>query len=123
MYTQIWLKYLPIIKILMKRAANGAQTLDLNKIDFDRVGSGRKSGYKFTIEFTNGRVANVISGSPLAPDLATVLMADETIKSLLASANYQVTLNTKFQLNLKNMSAPSPSEPKSQPKTSEEKVS
>ncbi len=104
MYTHIWLKYLPIIKILMKRSASGSQHLDLNRIDFERAGTGRKSGYKFTIELTNGRVANVISNSPLAPDLATVILQDDAIKTLLATNNYHVSLNTKFQLTIKNVS-------------------
>ena len=104
MYTHIWLKYLPIIKILMKRSATGDQTLDLNRIDFERAGTGRKAGYKFTIEFTNGRVANVISNSPLAPDLATVLLQDDVVKNLVSSNNFQVSLNTRFQLSIKNCS-------------------
>jgi len=104
MYTHIWLKYLPIIKILMKRSANGDQTLDLNRIDFERAGTGRKAGYKFTIEFTNGRVANVISNSPLAPDLATVLLQDDVVKTILSNNNFQVSLNTRFQLSIKNCS-------------------
>jgi hypothetical protein len=102
MYTHIWLKYLPIIKILLKRSASGDQSLDLNRIDFERAGTGRKAGYKFTIELTNGRVANVISNSPLAPDLAAVLLQDEASKAILANNNFQVSLNTRFQLSIKN---------------------
>lgn len=103
MYTQIWSKYLPIIKILLKRAANGDQTLDLNRIDFERAGSGRKAGYKFTIEFTKGRVANIISGSALASDLAFVMLEDVNIKTILLDKHFLVSLNTKFQLSLKNV--------------------
>ncbi len=110
MYTHIWLKYLPIIKILMKRSASGDQVLDLNRIDFERAGTGRKAGYKFTIEFTNGRVANVISNSPLAPDLASVLLQDDASKTILANANYHVSLNTRFQLSIKNVSPQSTEE-------------
>lgn len=104
MYTHIWLKYLPIIKILLKKSATAEQTLNLNRIDFERAGSGRKAGYKFTIEFINGRVANVISSSPLAMDLATVLLDDAVLKQLMATNNYQVSLNTKFQVMIKNTS-------------------
>jgi hypothetical protein len=103
MYTQIWSKYLPIIKILLKRTLNGDQVLDLNRIDFERAGSGRKAGYKFSIEFTKGRVANIISGSPLASDLAFVMLDDANIKALLLGNHYVVSLNTKFQLSLKNV--------------------
>jgi len=106
MYTHIWHKYLPIIRILLKKSATAEQTLNLNRVDFERAGTGRKSGYKFTIELINGRVANVISGSPLAMDLAAVLLEDAVVKQLIAINNYQVSLNTKFQVTLKNTSAP-----------------
>jgi hypothetical protein len=103
MYTQIWSKYLPIIKILLKRTINGDQVLDLNRIDFERAGSGRKAGYKFSIEFTKGRVANIISGSALASDLASVMLDDANIKPILLANHFVVSLNTKFQLSMKNV--------------------
>ena len=102
MYTHIWLKYLPIIRILLKKSTAGDQNLDLNRIDFERAGVARKAGYKFTIEFKNGKVGNVISTSQLAVDLAAVLLEDATIKNLFATSNYEVSLNTKFQLSIKN---------------------
>ncbi len=104
MYTHIWNKYLPIIKILLKRSATADQTLSLNRIDFERAGSGRKAGYKFNIDFSNGKVSNVISGSPLASDLAAVLLQDEMARNLFRENEYQVSLNTKFQLSIKNAS-------------------
>ena len=102
MYVHVWNKYLPIIKILMKKTAAGTQTLDLNRIDFERAGSGRKAGYKFTIEFKQGRVSNIISGSALATDLAAVLINDPATKVILANNDLAVSLNTKFQLILVN---------------------
>ena len=53
LYVHVWNKYLPIIRILMKKSAAGAQTLDLNRIDFEKAGSGRIAGYKFTIDLEN----------------------------------------------------------------------
>ncbi|SJZ63713.1 hypothetical protein [Sediminibacterium ginsengisoli] len=105
MYTQIWSKYIPIIRILMKRTQNGDQSLDLNKIDFERVGMSRKAGYKFEIELVNGKVANLISSSVLASDLATLMLEDAAIKTLLAENNFTVSLNTRFQLALKRTGA------------------
>src|ERR1044071_513254 len=102
MYTHIWNKYLPIIKILLKRSAVNDQTLDLNRIDFERAGSGRKAGYKFNIDFSKGKITNVISGSPLASDLAAVLQQDGIMKNQLSENDYQLILNTKFQLTIKN---------------------
>lgn len=105
MYVHVWNKYLPIIKILMKKSSAGNQTLDLNRIDFEKAGSGRKAGYKFTIEFVNGRVANIISGSALASDLAAVLLNDPAGKAIVTSSEISISLNTKFQLLIINKQA------------------
>jgi hypothetical protein len=104
MYNHIWKKYLPIIKILMKKSVSGEdQVLALNRIDFERAGTGRKAGYKFKIEFIDGKVGNVISGSTLAMHLAQVILEDDGSKQILAEHNFEVNLNTKFQLLIKNI--------------------
>ncbi len=103
MYTHIWKKYLPIVKILMKKSIKDVQVLDLNRVDFERAGSGRKAGYKFNIEFTDGKVGNVISGSPLAMNLAQVVLEDDAAKQILNEHNFEVSLNTRFQLTIKNV--------------------
>lgn len=105
MYIHVWTKYLPIIKILLKKSNAGNQTFDLNRIDFEKAGSGRKSGYKFSIEFKKGRVSNVISGSPLATDLATVLTGDALARAIIANIDVTISLNTKFQLTIVNKDA------------------
>ena len=103
MYNHIWKKYLPIIKILMKKSVSQEQVLTLNRIDFERAGTGRKAGYKFKIEFIDGKVGNVISGSTLAMHLAQVILEDDTAKQILNEHNFEISLNTKFQLIIKNV--------------------
>ena len=125
MYNHIWKKYLPIIKILMKKSASGNQVLDLNRVDFERAGTGRKAGYKFTIEFTDGKVGNVISGSTLAMHLASVILEDDSAKQIINENNYEVSLNTKFQLSIKNVSSANDDKSSSKdkdPETTEEEV-
>lgn len=100
MYQQIWKKYLPIIKILFKKAIAEPQVLDLNKIDFERAGSGRKAGYKFSIHLHGSKVTNIISGSQLATDLALVMLDDEKIRTMTKQYAFEVSLNTKFQLSI-----------------------
>lgn len=101
MYTNVWNKYLPIIRILLKKSAAADQTLDLNLPDFERAGIARKSGYKFNIVFSKGRVDNVIISSPLASNLAQVLLGDPVIKELFMKNDYHVGMNTKFQMSFK----------------------
>ena len=102
MYTYIWNKYLPVIRILLKKSAAGDQLLSLNREDFERAGTGRKAGYKFVIAYTEGKVSNVISGSDLASHLASAMLEDAATKAVLLTGQYEVILNTKFQLTIKN---------------------
>jgi hypothetical protein len=106
MYNHIWKKYLPFINIHLKKSAVEEQVLTLNRVDFERAGTGRKAGYKFMIELTNGRVSNVISGSPLAMNLASVLLEDDNTKKILKDKVYEISLNTRFQLTTKNVTPP-----------------
>ena len=125
MYNHIWKKYLPIIRILMKKSSSEIQVLDLNRVDFERAGTGRKAGYKFTIEFSGGKVGNVISGSTLAMHLASVILEDDLAKQIINENNFEISLNTKFQLTIKNANTEqqevtkSPSRKKSKEKTGE----
>ncbi len=106
MYNHIWKKYLPFINIHLKKSATEDQVLILNRVDFERAGTGRKAGYKFTIQLTNGRVSNVISGSPLAMNLASVLLEDENTKKIIKDKMFEISLNTRFQLATKNITPP-----------------
>lgn len=101
---------MPFINIHLKKSAAEDQVLTLNRVDFERAGTGRKAGYKFTIQLTNGRVSNVISGSPLAMNLASVLLEDDNTKKILKDKIYEISLNTKFQLTTKNITPPAEAE-------------
>jgi len=103
MYTYIWNKYFPVIRILVKRSANAEQMLDFNRIDFERSGKGRKAVYKFNIEFVNGRPTAMIMDNELAQTLASILMEDDITKVLLLQNNYEFNFTTKFQLHIKNL--------------------
>ncbi len=71
MYTNVLSKYLPVIRIVLKKSLTADQTLALNAQDFMRAGLQRKSGYKFLLKFKNGRLDNVIIDLPLASNLAS----------------------------------------------------
>jgi hypothetical protein len=101
MHTQIWDKYLPVIKILLKKSASEAQTLNLNVQDFERAGLARKSGNKFNLHFQNGRADNAINASPLAKDFASTLLGDDAVKNLFKDGEYELSLNNKYQLGIK----------------------
>jgi len=105
MYTHIWTKYLSVIRILLKRAVNEAQTLQLNLSDFEKTGPQKKTGFNFALEFRNGRVDNLAGLSNPAKELSAVLLQDPLINELLLRSEYNLTMNSKFVLGINYVQA------------------
>jgi hypothetical protein len=106
MFTQTWNKYLPIIKILMKRSSTGPQTLDMNQTDFQRAAGGRKVKFTFTVVLHKGRIQNITSPPPLARELSIILQEDDMTRKLVRQQDYEFSLNSGFQLTIKNNAQP-----------------
>lgn len=102
LYATVWNKYVPIIRILLKRSVAADQVLALNRIDFERAGSTRKAGYKFTVEFINGKPKSILFASELEQSFTTALQEDEVTKQLLLKNDFIFTFTTKFQLQISN---------------------
>ena len=108
MFTQVWNKYLPIIKILMKRSPSGNQTLDMNRTDFERAAGGRKVKFTFTVILHRGRIQNITTPPPLAKELIVTLQEDDMTKQLIRKQDYEFIMNSSFQLVIKNNTPPAP---------------
>jgi len=103
MFTNVWHKYLPVIKILLKRSKSGEQQLAINQSDFEKAGLARKAGTKFNLLFRNGKVDNVVIASPIAAELASGLLQDESVKALFAENDYRIAMNTRYQLSIEQV--------------------
>ena len=103
MYTNVWSKYLPIIRIVMKRSLAAEQMLALNAPDFERAGMKRKSGYKFSFNLKEGKLKNVIIDLPLASSLASVLLEDKAIGELIRTNEIHISLSPKYELTIRHV--------------------
>jgi hypothetical protein len=101
-YTSVWFKYIPILRILIKKSATEEQVFSFNRVDFERAGYGRKSGYKFTVSFNNNRTDIIFAGNELIQTFVSVLQDDEVIRQLLINNNYTFVFTSKFILHIKN---------------------
>jgi len=100
-YLATWKKYLPVIRLHIKRSLNEDQSFKLNITDFESAGDRGKSGYTFNINMENGRVTNNISGSAVARDLFELLKNDEVIKGILQDKNVKISVGKSFLLSIK----------------------
>ncbi len=103
MSTTVWNKYLPVIRIVLKKSLAGDQQLALNAPDFERAGYKRKQGYKFLVELKDGRLRNVLVDTPIASSLASTLLDDKTINELTTGNEFHISMNTKYQLTIKRI--------------------
>ncbi len=107
MFSQVWKKYLPVIVILLKRSANGDQTLSMNPSDFQRAAGGRKIKYSFAnLQLINARINNMVKHQPLAREFAEIMQEDENIRKFLQKKHFEFSMNNGFQLSIKNNTPP-----------------
>ncbi|HEY4325314.1 MAG TPA: hypothetical protein VGN20_15050 [Mucilaginibacter sp.] len=100
-YLTTWKKYLPVIRLHLKKSLVEEQQFKLNITDFESAGDRGKSGYTFNITMENGKVTNNISGSAVARDLFEALKSDETIKEMLANKSIKISVGKSFVLSIK----------------------
>ncbi|MGZ8541260.1 MAG: hypothetical protein ACXWV6_11465 [Chitinophagaceae bacterium] len=101
MYTHIWNKYLPVIRILLKKSAAEEQKMGLNRTDFEKGNRTRKPACSFNIELEKGRFVTLSQSVP-AKDLVAALMVDDVSKALLKQNNYNISLNSDLLLCITN---------------------
>jgi hypothetical protein len=105
MYTYTWKKYLPVIRLLLKRSATTEQTMSLNRIDFEKINRTRKPVVTFSFEIADGKLRQ-LNLPVVAKDLIEILMQDDVAKNLLRQNHYLMGLDTNLQLSVKNMGRP-----------------
>ncbi len=101
MYIITWKKYLPVIRLLLKKSALAEQKMTLNRTDFERTSRIRKPVCSFDIEVINGRL-NRLNPAAQVKSLMEVLTQDEAANLLLRKKHYAISLSSDFQLSIKN---------------------
>lgn len=101
-YLSIWKKYLPVIRILLKKSIAEEQPLTINKIDFETVGEKGGSGYSFNLEIDHGKVMKGISGTTVARDLFKTLKDDAVVKEFMLDKKIRIRMSKSYMLNIKS---------------------
>lgn len=103
MFTQAWNKYLPVVRILMKRSLNGPQTLPTNRTDFERAAGGRKIKFTFAVVSINkGRLKNIVPPPPVARELVLLLQQDPVTRELMRQHDFEFSMDSQLQLQIRN---------------------
>jgi lipopolysaccharide export system protein LptC len=87
----------------MKRSATSEQVLNMNHTDFERAAGGMKIKFTFqNLHLTNGRINYQAKHSVVAKDLTLLLQENDQTKLLIKDKVFEFSMNTGFQLKIKN---------------------
>lgn len=99
-YQQLWKKYVPVIKILLKKSLAEEQRLALSKREFEVAANKIKYNYQFTMEIEKGKVQNDIRDSAVAIDLMQLLNENGDVQRWLIDKNVKMNMSKGFELIL-----------------------
>ena len=98
----LWTKYLPVIRILLKRSVNEEQQVALDKMELNSVDNRKNANYSFDLEILKGKVQNNIGGNAIGKDLVRVLSNDPVVSDFMSDKNITIHMGKNFQLTLKS---------------------
>jgi hypothetical protein len=102
MFFQTWVKYVPVLRILLKRSLSDEQILEMNSSDFYRAAGGRKVRYNFSFALHRGKLQNLESATPLGKDLIEALQRDVAAWKFVKENHLEFTLSKNFKLQIRN---------------------
>jgi hypothetical protein len=100
-YLTTWKRYIPVIRLHLKKSAVEEQQFKLNITDFESSGDRGKSGYTFNINFENGKPVNNSPLPAIARDLYEAMKEDDGIKSMLQNKSVKISVGKSFMLTIK----------------------
>lgn len=100
MYTQLWKKYLPVIRLLLKKTTDGDQKLQLYKHEFESTGARNKLGYIFALEMVNGKPVNKSNKTAVSNDLCILISENEAIATWMKEQHIKISVNRACEMTL-----------------------
>jgi hypothetical protein len=82
-FLALWTKYLPAIRILLKRAVNEKQQITLSKMELQSIDNRKNVNFSFDLEISNGKIENSMAVHAMGKDLFNVLNGDLTVRKFM----------------------------------------
>ncbi len=100
-FLALWTKYLPVIRILLKRSINEEQQVSLGKMELQSVDNRKNANYSFNLAISKGKVENNIGTTAISKDLFYVLSKDSVVSSFMNDKVIRFQMTRAAQLTLK----------------------
>jgi hypothetical protein len=97
----LWTKYLPAIRILLKKAVTEEQQITLSKIELQSVDNRKNVNFSFSLEISNGKVENNISVPAMGKDLFQVLNGDMLVRNFMRDKKVSIQMSRSSSVTFK----------------------
>ena len=97
----LWTKYLPAIRILLKKAMNEEQQIAFSKIELQSIDNRKNVNFSFNLEISNGKVESTLGISPMGKDLFNVLNSDLLVKSFMLDKKIMIQMTRSSLLTFR----------------------
>ena len=104
-FLALWTKYLPIIRILLKKSVAEDQQLSLGKMELQSIDNRKNVNFSFALNISNGKVENRIGVAPIGKDLFDVLNRDPIVISFMSDKNISFQMTRASIMTLKTSQA------------------
>jgi hypothetical protein len=98
----LWTKYLPVMRLLLKKSVNGDQQISLGKMELQSVDARKNVNFSFNIEISKGKIENTIGVAAIGKDLFTVLSNDAVVKSFMDDKKITIQMSRASLLTFKS---------------------
>ena len=86
-YLALWTKYLPAIRILLKKSIVEEQQMAVGRLELQSIDTRKNSNFSFNMAITHGKVENRLGMHAMGKDLFSVLSGDAVVRTFLKDKN------------------------------------
>src|SRR5580765_6454570 len=101
-FLTLWTKYLPVIRILLKKSVNGEQQVSLGKMELKSVDNRKNANYSFNLEISKGKVENRIGSAAIGKDLFTILTNDSMVNDFMRDKTISIRMGNASLMTIKS---------------------
>ena len=97
----LWTKYLPAMRILLKKAVNEEQRIAFSKIELQSIDNRKNVNFSFNLEISNGKVESTLGVSQMGKDLFNVLNSDLLVRSFMLDKKIMIQMSRSSLLTFR----------------------
>jgi len=102
-FLMLWNKYLPAIRILLKKSVTEDQQIMLSKMELQSVDTRKNVNFSFSVEISKGKMENSIGVSPIGKDLFAVLAGDPVVRLFMSDKTISLQMTRASVLTFKTL--------------------